>query len=314
MRKGKVSRMAEKSGKFSHFCDASCVQLQLRDRCLNFDARPMVMGIINANDDSFSADGSLEQGNLVAQIRQQISNGADIIDIGAESARTNRKAIDEQEELRRFRMIMEIWEEICSAARPVDERQVWPPVLSANTWRSTVVRGVLEMGAELVNDMSALPDGTNAALCADHGAALLIMHSVGEPKIPHFHQQWHDVMGEMEQFFEEKILLAEKQGMSRNSLLLDPGIDFAKQKADNLLVYRQLERLQKFGLPVLVPVSRKTVIGEVLDIETPSDRDAGSIACLAWSMLHGGHIFRMHNVAAASQFIRCFFASKPTSR
>ena len=96
--------------------------------------------------------------------------------------------------------------------------QVWPPVLSANTWRPEVVEGVLRMGkVEIVNDMGALPDDRNAKSCALHGAALLIMHSVGEPKIPHFHQQWADVMGEMERFFEEKIELARCRRTGRGS-------------------------------------------------------------------------------------------------
>lgn len=284
------------------------VQLQMRNRVLSFEARPLVMGIINVNDDSFSADGSLDPQELVKLIRHQIASGADIIDIGAESARTNRRAIDEAEELRRFRLVMEMWQEIWSSVQPVDAQQVWPPVLSANTWRSHVVRGVVEMGAEIVNDMSALPDGTNAALCADAGAALLIMHSVGEPKVPHFHQQWLDVMGEMERFFLEKIELAEKHGLRRDSILLDPGIDFAKQKADNLTVYRNLDRLRAFDRPLLVPVSRKTVIGDVLGISDPRERDAASVACIAWCMKHGGNIFRVHHVEAASQMIRCFYA------
>jgi dihydropteroate synthase len=165
--------------------------------------------------------------------------------------------------------------------------------------------GVIEMGAEWINDMSGLPDGKNAALCASAGVALLIMHSVGEPKVPHFHQQWDDVMAQLMQFFSEKIQLAEQHGLSRDSLILDPGIDFAKQKDDNLTIYRNLTQLTQFALPLMIPVSRKTVIGDVLGISNPCERDAATIACLTWCMRHGGNIFRAHNVAAASQAIRC---------
>lgn len=285
---------------------ARCVQLLFRDRCLAFPRRPLIMGIVNANDDSFSSDGSLEKDILVALIRQQIAQGADVIDLGAESARTNRAAISVEEELRRFRLVMELWEEIWQACEPIDAQQVWPPILSANTWRPAVVRGVLELGAEWVNDMSGLPDGENARLCADASAALLIMHSVGEPKVPHFHQQWEDVMASMLQFFEEKIALAESMGLAREYLMLDPGIDFAKQKDDNLTVYRNLEQLTVFGRPLLVPVSRKTVIADVLGIADPRERDAATMACLTWCMQRGGDIFRVHNVEAASQVVRCF--------
>jgi dihydropteroate synthase len=157
---------------------------------------------------------------------------------------------------------------------------------------------------ELVNDMGALPDDRNARFCAVHGAALLIMHSVGEPKIPHLQQQWADVMGEMERFFEEKIDLARSGGMATDSLILDPGIDFAKQRDDNLTVYRELERLQRFGCPVLVPVSRKTVIGEVLGLPDPASRDAGTIACISAAMTRGAQIFRVHHVEAAWQAVK----------
>jgi dihydropteroate synthase len=288
-------------------CKGSFVQLLFRDRCLTFPRRPLIMGIVNANDDSFSADGSLEKETLVTLIRKQIAQGADVIDIGAESARTNRIAISEEEELRRFRLVLEVWEEIWQSCEPIDAQQVWPPVLSANTWRSSVVRGVLDLGAEWVNDMSGLPDCENARLCADAGAALLIMHSVGEPKVPHFHQRWADVMASLSKFFEEKIALAESVGLARENIMIDPGIDFAKQRDDNLTVYRNLEQLTVFGRPLLVPVSRKTVIADVLGIVDPRDRDAATIACMTWCMQRGGNIFRVHNVEAASQVIRCFY-------
>lgn len=294
-------------------CDALCVQLKFRDRCLVFPRRPLIMGIVNANDDSFSADGSLEKDVLVALIRQQIAQGADVIDLGAESARTNRVAISVEEELRRFRLVMEWWTEIWQAAEPIDAQQVWPPVLSANTWRPEVVRGVLEIGAEWVNDMSGLPDAQNARLCADTGAALLIMHSVGEPKVPHFHQEWEDVMACMLRFFEEKIALAESASLSSDYLMLDPGIDFAKQKEDNLTVYRNLEQLKVFGRPLLIPVSRKTVIADVLGIADPRERDAATMACLTWCLQRGGNIFRVHNVEAASQVVRCLFPLREES-
>jgi dihydropteroate synthase len=281
------------------------VQLLFRHRKISFDRRPLVMGIVNINDDSFSGDGSLDEDRIIAQIRQQISDGADVIDLGAESARTNRQAISIAEELRRFSLVMERWQEIWSSAKPIDALQVWPPILSANTWRTDAVRGVIAMGAEWINDMSGLPDGENAALCAAAGRALLIMHSVGEPKVPHFHQQWDDVMAQLMQFFSEKIQLAEQHGLSRDSLILDPGIDFAKQKDDNLTIYRNLTQLTQFALPLMIPVSRKTVIGDVLGISNPCERDAATIACLTWCMRHGGNIFRAHNVAAASQAIRC---------
>jgi dihydropteroate synthase len=281
------------------------MRLRLPERVIEFPRRPLVMGIVNVNDDSFSGDGTLDFEKAIAQARGQVAAGADMIDVGAESARTNRAAVPVAEELRRFRGFMERWEEVWGGVQPRDAEQIWPPILSANTWRPEVVEGVLKMGiVELVNDMSALPDDRNARHCAAHGAALLIMHSVGEPKIPHFHKQWSDVMGSMERFFEDKIKVAEAAGLDRDALVLDPGIDFAKQQADNLTVFRELDRLDQFERPILVPVSRKTVIGEVLDLPVPASRDAGTIACISATMKKNAKIFRVHHVEAAWQAVK----------
>jgi dihydropteroate synthase len=267
------------------------------------------MGIVNVNDDSFSGDGTLDFEKAIEQARGQVAAGADVIDVGAESARTNRAAVTVEEELRRFRGFIERWEDAWSGVDVRDDEQIWPPVLSANTWRPEVVEGVLRMGkVEIINDMGALPDDRNARACALHSAALLIMHSVGEPKVPHFSQQWADVMGEMERFFEEKLEVARAAGLADDSVILDPGIDFAKQREDNLTIFRELERLQKFGKPVLVPVSRKTVIGEVLGLPDPLDRDAGTVACISAAMNRGAQIFRVHDVEAAWQAVKVLHA------
>lgn len=267
------------------------------------------MGIVNVNDDSFSGDGTLVIDDAVDQAVRLVCEGADMIDVGAESARTNRQAIPPEEEVRRFRAFLERWAEIAGRAKPRDEDQVWPPVLSANTWRPEVVDGILPDSAiELLNDMSGLPDDRNVRSCARAGVALLVMHTVGEPKKPHFHVGWDDVMGSLEKFFEERIERCLDAGLDETSLVLDPGIDFAKQRNDNLTVFRKLSRLTRFRRPILVPVSRKTVIGEVLGLADPRDRDAGTIACLASSAARGGSIFRVHHVDAAWQALRVLAA------
>jgi dihydropteroate synthase len=284
------------------------MRLCLPDRMIEFPRRPLLMGIVNVNDDSFSGDGTLDIDRAVELAREQAAAGADIIDVGAESARTNRAAVAVSEEIRRFQAFIQRWDEVQDGLQPRDAQQLWPPVLSANTWRPEVAAEVLGHPVDLLNDMGALPDDRNACLCAEHGAALLIMQSVGEPKVPHLHQQWPDVMAEMERFFEEKLALAVAAGLPPDATILDPGLDFAKQRDDNLIVLRELGRLQRFGRPILVPVSRKTVIGEVLGLADPCERDAGTIACIAASMPRGGNIFRVHNVDAAWQATRMLHA------
>ncbi len=263
------------------------------------------MGIVNVNDDSFSGDGSLDFDVAVELAKSQVAAGADVIDVGAESARTNRRAVPVEEEIRRLEGFLKRWNGVSTDAEPRDGEQVWPPVLSVNTWRPEVVEAILsKWRIELLNDMGGLPDDRNAKACAAAGTSLLIMHGVGEPKVPHFHQAWEDVMDSMERFFGEKLEMAAAAGLPEDAVVLDPGIDFAKQRDDNLTVYRELERLLRFGKPLLVPVSRKTVIGEVLDLPNPADRDAGTLACISAAMSRGASIFRVHHVDAAWQAVK----------
>ena len=277
--------------------------LRARGRTVVFPRRPLVMGILNLNDDSFCNDGSLDQGWAAARTRELIADGADIIDAGAESARTNRGAISEDEEIRRLAPYLERFAQTAASAKPADAEQIFPPLLSVNTWRPAVARAALAIAGDMLNDMGGLPAPDNAATCAQAGAALLIMHTVGEPKVPHTHVEWPDVVGALEKFFAEKIALAEAAGLSRESIALDPGIDFAKQRDDNLRIYRDLDRLAEFGRPILLPVSRKSVIGDVLGQADPRDRDPGTIASLVAGMRRGASIFRVHNVRAARQAV-----------
>lgn len=284
------------------------MRIQLPERDICFPRRPLLMGIVNVNDDSFSGDGSLDLAETRHIALRQIAAGADIIDVGAESARTNRDAISEEEEISRFLGFLEGWQDILDQATPRDKDQVWPPVLSLNTWRSAVVEQVLPHGGEILNDMSALSSLKNAELAQKHGVALLIMHSVGEPKVPQTHQTWSNVMDDLHRFFESKLAAVNELGLEENQLILDPGIDFAKQCQDNLKVYSALHELQRYGSAVLLPVSRKTVIGDVLGIENPQDRDAGTVACIVAGMEAGASIYRVHNVDAAWQAVKMVHA------
>ena len=273
--------------------------LLARGRAVPLGGRPLVMGILNINDDSFSGDGRIDTGWAQEKALELVAAGADIVDVGGESARTNRAPVSEEEEWRRIAPFLEKFPSLIEKARPRDDGQVSPPLLSVNTWRTTVAARALQAGCDLLNDMSALPDATHARLCAEHGSALLIMHSKGQPKIPHTHVEYRDVMTEMEEFFEEKIAMAVAAGLPKQSLVLDPGIDFAKQTDDNLRILRELPRFARFGCPILLPVSRKSTIGRVLEIENPADRDAGTVACIVAGALRGAAILRVHNVDAA---------------
>ena len=273
-----------------------------------FPRRPLVMGIVNINDDSFSGDGSLDVAQAIAQAQALVRAGADIIDVGGESARTNRAPISVTEEISRLTPFVTRFVECHSTVAPVDEKQVFPPMLSLNTWRPAVLHALLPLGIDIVNDIGALATTENAAAVAKYGAALVIMHSVGEPKVPHLHVQYTDIMEALEDFFERKIAEATKAGVSPEATILDPGIDFAKQRSDNLRIFRELSRLTRFEHPILLPVSRKTVIGEVLNLADPKDRDAGTVACVVAGIQQGASIFRVHNVNAASLAVRTIWS------
>ena len=280
------------------------MHLQLPQRSIDFPRRPLIMGIVNVNDDSFSGDGTLDIDAALQQAIRQVSAGADIIDIGAESARTNRQAISVQQEVSRFGGFIERWEEVLDQAQPRDSQQVWPPILSLNTWRSEVIKQILSLGGEILNDMSALPTLDNAVLAKQYGVALLVMHSVGEPKVAHTQQAWENVLTSLHDFFKNKWQALAELGLEPAQLILDPGIDFAKQCADNLKIYASVEQLQRYGSAVLLPVSRKTVIGDVLGIADPTQRDAGTVACIVAGMDGGANLFRVHHVDAAWQAIQ----------
>jgi dihydropteroate synthase len=279
----------------------------MRDRLVTFPRRPLVMGIVNATEDSFSGDGSLQIQRNVETAQRHVSDGADIIDVGGESARTNRVEISEAEETARILPFVRRFQECHDGKSPVDKIQVFPPLLSINTWRSGVAEATLPSGGHLLNDMSALPTSENARIAASYGSGLLIMHSVGLPKQRHTNVHYVDILRTLEGFFDQKIGQAIAAGVPLEALILDPGIDFAKQKPDNLRIYRELNSLAQFERPILLPVSRKTVIGEVLGIAESADRDAGTMACVVAGILRGATIFRVHNVHATVQALRVIY-------
>ena len=274
------------------------MRLLARGFTFEFPRPALVMGIVNLVADSFSGDGITEIDPALAHARELVAQGADIVDIGAESARTNRAALPAHEEAAQLVRFITRWQEF-----KIQNSKFKIPPLSINTWRPEVARIALAAGGDMLNDIGGLPTDENAGICAETGAALLIMHTVGTPKVPHTHVGYADVMHSLDEFFAEKIALAENAGVPRDAILLDPGIDFAKQRDDNLRIYRELDRLQRFERPLLLPVSRKTVIGDVLGIR-PTERDAGTVACITAGFRRGAQIFRVHNVHAAVQSLR----------
>ncbi len=266
--------------------------LQARDLRIELGARPLLMGIVNASPDSFS-DGGMHRG-LDAQLAlagELIAAGADILDIGGESASTGRPPVAVQEEIELVAPLVE---------RVVDELGA---IVSVDTYKPAVAEAAIAAGARIVNDVSALRDVGLAEVCARSGAALVLMHTRAAPRERlQDPDLYGDVVSEVVDFLDERMQTAIAHGVAAEQLILDPGPDFAKTPAQTIRLLTELERLHALGRPLLLAISRKDFIG-ALTGRAPRERQAGTLAALAHGIEQGGHIFRVHDVAAAADFI-----------
>jgi dihydropteroate synthase len=267
-------------------------ELRAGARTLRLGERPWLMGIVNATPDSFSDGGrypTLE--SRVALARELLAAGADLIDIGGESGVTNRPAVTPEEEIARVVPLIE---------RVAGELGA---VVSVDTYKPAVAAAAIAAGASIVNDVSGLRDPGLADVCAETGAALVVMHTRAEPK-QRLHDPGYDgrMAADVVTFLRERIDLARSRGVATEQLLLDPGPDFGKTPAQTIEVLRRLDDVLALGRPVLLAISRKDFIGAVTG-RPPRERLAGTLAALAWGADAGGHVFRVHDVAEAAEFI-----------
>jgi dihydropteroate synthase len=259
------------------------------------------MGILNVTPDSFSDGGqflSLDQ--AVARAEEMIAEGADIIDVGGESTRPGGEPVSVEEEIGRVVPVIEA----------LSSRVSTP--LSVDTTKSEVARAALEAGAAIVNDISALRfDFYVADAAARAGAGLVLMHSRGTPATMHRMPPVADVIEEVVSSLRASIHMAERRGVARESIVIDPGIGFGKTQEQNLeLIARLDELIAAFpDYPLLIGTSRKSFIGRILadDSGTPapaSERVHGTMATITAAVLKGAHIIRVHDVKAAAETIR----------
>jgi dihydropteroate synthase len=265
--------------------------LRLRDRTVALEpGRPLIMGIVNAGPDSFSDAVRLETlERQVAHARALVADGADLIDVGAESGVTYSAPSAAEEE----------------AARvvPLVERLVAEGVtVSVDTWKPVVARAALDAGAAMINDVSGLRDPELADLAAASGAALVIMHTRAEPKQAEFPDYGDDVSGDVEAFLRQRVAVVRTRGVADEQIVLDPGPDFAKTPAETVAVLRALDRLHALGRPLLLAVSRKYFVGAITG-RPPAERLAGTLAAAGWAADAGGAILRVHDVAAVHDFL-----------
>jgi dihydropteroate synthase len=266
-------------------------ELRLRDVALAVEpGRPLVMGIVNANPDSFSDD--VRADTLERQVQRAltlVAEGADIVDVGGESGVTYNDVTPPEVEIARV--------------VPLVQRLVAEGVLvSVDTWKADVARAAVDAGAAMLNDVSGLRDPAIAALAAESGAALVLMHTRAAPKEVAFPDYGGDVVGDVEAFLRERVAQARAQGVADEQLVLDPGPDFAKTPAQTVEVLRSLPRLQALGRPLLLAISRKYFLGAITG-RPPAERLAATLAAAAWAVDAGAAILRVHDVAAVRDLL-----------
>jgi dihydropteroate synthase len=263
------------------------------------------MGVLNATPDSFSDAGLYRTvSERVERGLALIADGADIIDVGGESAVTDKPAVAAEEEIAR---VVPVIEGLLARAEIV---------VSVDTYKPAVASAAIAAGASIVNDISGLRDRGLADACSATGAALVVMHNRGVPKQrlvdPNLYA---DVVGDVVEFLRARTEEAERRGVLKQSLIVDPGPDFSKTPAQTIEVLRNIEAVGQLGFPVLMPISRKDFIGALVH-RSPRQRLAGTLAALDHGVNHGAHIFRVHDVAEATAFVavRRVLASAGRSR
>jgi dihydropteroate synthase len=245
--------------------------------------RPAVMGILNVTPDSFSDGGvHLEPEAAAIAARRMVDEGAAIVDIGGESTRPGSAGVSLDEELRRV--------------VPVLERLTGLP-FSIDTAKSEVARRALELGAELVNDVTALRgDPELAGVVADSGAYLCLMHMQGEPRTMQADPRYDDVAADVAAFLEERLAFAVSAGISEERICLDPGIGFGKTASQNFELIRRLDMLLALGRPILVGLSRKSSLGRLFDPDARTGSLAASLGAAVAAFERGASVFRVHDV------------------
>lgn len=265
---------------------------RIRGRVLAVE-RPLVMGILNLTPDSFSDGGELEDlPAALARAEALVDEGADILDVGGESTRPGAGEVPEDREKAR----------ILPFLREAARRLRVP--LSVDTRKAGVARAALEAGAHVVNDVSGLThDPRMAAVVADAGAGVVVMHMRGDPATMASRARYGDVTGEVLEELRASLELAGRADIPPESVVLDPGIGFAKTAEQSLTLLRELGRLAILGRPLLVGPSRKSFLGRILELP-PARRVEGTVAACVVAYLHGARIFRVHDVQPVVRALR----------
>ncbi len=269
--------------------------MAMRWRCCERHALPLgertlVMGIVNVTPDSFSGDGVPDADAAVRRAWRLVEDGADIVDIGGESTRPGSQPVPADEEMRRV--------------LPVIERlraQNFPVPISVDTYKPEVAAQALGAGACIVNDIFGLRQPGMLELVAERRPVVVIMHMQGTPQTMQLNPTYTDCVGEIAEFLRQQAEAAQRAGLPKDRIIVDPGIGFGKTVEHNLEILRRLRELKALGYPVLIGTSRKSFIGKVLGIEVPAERIWGTAATVALAIANGADLVRVHDVREMAQ-------------
>ncbi len=253
---------------------------------LHLEQAPLLMGILNVTPDSFSDGGEYKDvDSAVLSGLEMVARGAALVDIGGESSRPGSGPVYEADELRRVMPVIQ------ALARPLHGR------ISIDTCKARVAAEALAAGVFMVNDISALrADREMVAVVRDADCPVILMHMQGAPKTMQDTPSYQDVVGEVYEFFIERLNWAIDNGVKEENLLIDPGIGFGKTTAHNLELLHNLEAFKSLGRPIVVGASRKRFLGELLGLESPRQRDRATAVTTTIAVLAGAHIVRVHEV------------------
>lgn len=259
---------------------------------LSFGEKTRIMGVVNVTPDSFS-DGGLffQRDRAIAQGESLAAQGADLLDIGGESARPFSEPVSVEEEKQRILPVIQTL-----------VKRISIPI-SVDTYKAEVARAALDAGAALVNDISALGfDPQMAGVVETYRVPVILMHIQGTPRDMQVNPNYTNLLGDIHHFFEERLASAQNQGIAREKILLDPGIGFGKSFTHNLTLIKRLDYFQDLDRPMVLGTSRKAFIGKLTHQE-PLNRDWGTAATLAIGTWQGAHMVRVHNTEAARQVL-----------
>ncbi|MGB4073621.1 dihydropteroate synthase [Pseudomonas sp.] len=259
-------------------------------------SRPQVMGILNVTPDSFSDGGRFARRDAALRHAQaMLAAGASLIDVGGESTRPGARVVSALEELERVAPVVE------AIAAELDV------IISVDTSTPAVMREVARLGAGLINDVRSLQRDGALDAAADSGLPVCLMHMRGEPTTMQDSPQYADVLVEVRDFLAERMAACAAAGIASERIVLDPGFGFAKTLEHNLALFKHMDALHALGRPLLVGVSRKSMIGKVLGHEV-GERLYGSLALAALAVTKGAHILRVHDVAETVDVVRMLAA------